>query len=278
MGYYRNKNILITGAFGGFGLCFISELLDKGANLILSDMPKGDSSAPGCAGNLPGICSGRENQILSVIPADLSTAEGCRTLYDEYRKLGISLDMIIHNAGIAFGGEYVDIPPDLNEKVVALNLVSVMRLNTLFLPDLISRKSGHLIYVSSVAGIVATPLGVSYSTSKFGVRAFAMALHGEIRKHGIRTTIVYPFFSKTPILKSRVFGNPKVSFLPGFCASSPGHVVSCTLSGAEKSKLHIRPGFFSKVMWLAVRFYPVISPQREILGYSWKDGMQTREK
>jgi short-subunit dehydrogenase len=268
MEYYRGKNILITGAFGGFGLCFISQLLDSGASLILSDMPQSSVPIHERKKSLTELDSGREKQILSVIPADLSTAEGCRTLYEEYKKLGVGVDMIIHNAGIAFGGEYVDIPPDLNEKIINVNLFSIMRLNTLFLPELIRRRSGHLIYMSSVAGFVATPLAVSYSTSKFGLRAFAMALHGEIRKHGIRTSIVYPFFSKTPILKSQVFGNPKVSVLPGFCATSPKHVVTCTLKGAEKGRLHICPGFFSKVMWLAVRLHPVISSQRKIHGYS----------
>lgn len=268
MDYYRNKNILITGAFGGFGLCFIQELLERGANLILSDMAKGAQPFIDDRGKIPGTGAGRGQQILSIIPADLSTSDGCSALYEEYRKLGTHADMIIHNAGVAFGGEYVDVPQDLNEKVVNINLLSVMRLNSLFVPELIRRRTGHLIYVSSVAGFVATPLAVSYSTSKFGVRAFAMALHGEIRKHGVRTTIVYPFFSKTPILRSQVFGDPKTAVLPGFCATSAGHVVACTIEGAAKGRLHVCPGFFSKVMWLAVRLHPVISAQRKIHGYS----------
>jgi short-subunit dehydrogenase len=268
MRYYRDKNILITGAFGGFGRCFISQLLDSGAYLILSDAPQNSVPIGDSKTSLPELYPGREQRIISIIPADLSNAEGCRTLYDGYKKLDVHLDMIIHNAGIAFGGDYVDIPPDLNEKVIDVNLLSVMRLNSLFLPEFISRKSGHLIYVSSVAGFVATPLAVSYSTSKFGVRAFAMALHGEIRKHGVRTSIVYPFFSKTPILKSQVFGNPKKAVMPGFCATSAEYVAACTLKGAQKGRLHICPGFFSKVMWLAVRLHPVISAQRGIQGYS----------
>ncbi|MDD4356047.1 MAG: SDR family NAD(P)-dependent oxidoreductase [Smithellaceae bacterium] len=268
MEYYRGKNILITGAFGGFGLCFISQLLDSGASLILCDAPQSAIPIRGRGKSLPVPVSGREKQILSVIWADLSNAEGCNRLYEEYRKLGKGVDIIIHNAGIAFGGEYVDIPPELNEKIINVNLISIMRLNALFLPELIRHRSGHLIYMSSVAGFVATPLAVSYSTSKFGVRSFAMALHGEIRKHGIRTSIVYPFFSKTSILNSQRFGNPQISTLPGFCATSPADVVTCTLKGAKKGRMHICPGFFSKVMWLAVRLHPVISAQRKIQGYS----------
>jgi len=160
------------------------------------------------------------------------------------------------------------VPLDLNEKVITINLLSIMRLNALFLPELLRRGSGHLMYVSSVAGFVATPYAVSYTTSKFAVRAFAMALHGEYRKRGIRTTIVYPFFSKTPILKSAVFGTPKTRYLPGFVATTADQVVSCALEGARKGRLHVCPGFFSKLMWLAVRLSPVISPQRKIWGHS----------
>jgi uncharacterized protein len=268
MDYYRNKTILITGAFGGFGRCFISQLLGEGANLILSDAPQSAAPFLNDKGKIPGIVPGMEKGVLSVIPADLSSAEGCRSLYDGYRKLGIPIDMIVHNAGIAYGGYYFEVPAELSEKVIEVNLMSVMRLNALFLPELINRRSGHLIYVSSVAGFVATPLAVSYTTSKFGLRAFAMSLHGEVRKLGIRSTIVYPFFSKTPILKSRVFGNPKESTLPGFCATTAEHVVTATLEGAGKGRLHVCPGFFSKLMWAAVRLHPVISAQRKIHGYS----------
>jgi short-subunit dehydrogenase len=268
MDYYRGKNILVTGAFGGFGLSFISHLLNEGANLILSDTDQAASPYLTDPQDIPGVTSLTKRQIISVIPADLSTAEGCSALHDGCRTLGKPLDMIIHNAGIAFGGEYLDVPLDLNEKVVAINLLSIMRLNALFLPELVSRGSGHLMYISSVAGFVATPYAVSYTTSKFAVRAFAMALHGEYRDRGIRTTIVYPFFSKTPILKSTVFGNPKARYLPGFVATTADQVVSCALGGAAKGRLHVCPGFFSKFMWVAVRLRPVISPQRKIWGHS----------
>ncbi len=267
MEYYRNKTVLVTGAFGGFGLCFISELLNRGARLILSDTPENVRAVGEGTVHITGMEEGRDSQALFIIPADLSSADGCRALHEEYRNQGIGLDMIIHNAGIACWGEYADVPPEFNEKIIDINLLSVMRLNALFLPEIIGRR-GHIVYVSSVAGFVATPLGVAYSTSKFGVRGFAMALHGEIRKHGVRTTIVYPFFSRTPILKSRTFGNPAVSYLPGFCSSSPEHVVSCTLQGAARGRLHVCPGFFSRMMWLAARFHPVISAQRKIRGYS----------
>ena len=253
--YYHEKTVLLTGAFGGFGKHFANQLLEAGAKLVLSDV----AEKP-----LADVVRKKEweQRVLGIIATDLSTGKGCRQLYKDVSSLGVNPDIIIHNAGIGFGGAFVDIPFKNIERVFNVNLMSIAHLNSLFLPGMIRRESGHLIYVSSVAGFVATPFGVAYSASKFGVRAMAMALHGEIKRHGIRTSITYPFWSKTPIMQSQVFGNPDLKTMPDFFADEPGDVVRTSLKGAAKGKLHIRPGFFSKAMWQAVRITPVIAAQR----------------
>lgn len=262
MNYYSDKTVLITGAYGGFGRQFIAELLDCGASLILSDIAVKnipEAIGPELAKKLP---SGWNKKIIAEIPADLSTTQGCRELYDKCKQTGRQVDIIVHNAGIAFVGTLMDIPAELCDKVLAINLLSVMRLNKLFVPDMITRKSGHLIYVSSVAGFVATPFAIPYTMSKFGVRSLAMALHGEIKRHGIKTSIVYPFWSKTPIMQSQKFGNPEYKTMPDFYASEPGFVVKRALRGAARNLLHVTPGFFATFMWYAVRFWPIIAEQR----------------
>ncbi len=253
MHYFKDKTVLITGAYGGFGRYFTARLAKAGAKLILSDVAIPEDQNPEA-----------KDRILATVQADLSTADGCATLCRNVEALCGSPDAIIHNAGIAYVGTFSDIPIDRNETVIGINLLSVMRLNSFFLPRMIQRKSGHLIYVCSVAGFVSTPFAVSYTTSKFALRSLAMATHGEARRHGIRTSITYPFWSKTPIMASQVFGKPDMKTMPDFFASDPDDVVRVTLEGAAKGKLHIRPGIFSKLMWQAVRFIPVIAPQRHM--------------
>jgi len=262
MNYYEGKTVLITGAYGGFGRQFIAQLLDCGASLILSDVVTGhvgDILGPELLKKLP---ADWKKKIIAEIPADLSTMEGCVELYDSCRKTGREIDMIIHNAGIAFAGTLMDIPVPLCEKVLAVNLTSVMHLNKLFVPDMMRRRSGHLIYVSSVGGFVATPFAIPYTMSKFGVRSLAMACHGELKRYGIKTSITYPFWSKTPIMKSQNFGNPPMKTMPDFFASEPDFVVRRTLNRAARNVLHICPGFFATFMWYAVRFWPVVAEQR----------------
>lgn len=254
MKYYQGKTVLITGAFGGFGRHFFTQLGSFGANLILSDLaiPSEQNEA------------GVQQRIIAAIPADLSTSEGCLNLYNDVMGVGDFPDVIIHNAGIAYGGAFLDVPLENNEKVINLNLLAAMRLNSYFLPQMIKNRSGHLIYVSSVAGFVATPYAVAYSASKFGLRAYAMAFHGEVRRYGIKSSIVYPFWAKTPIMKSQMFGDPDVRTMPDYYASDPGYVVRTALRGASRGKLHICPGIFSKIMWHTVRFVPVIAEQRKM--------------
>lgn len=250
MSYFKDKTVLITGANGGFGQHFTHQLTQAGSILILSDIGEARQTT--------------DKNIIDYIQADLSTVEGCTKLYENVMATGKAPDIIIHNAGIGFIGTFTDVPIDKHEKVISVNLMSVMRLNSLFLPHMIQRKSGQLIYVSSVAGFVSTPFSVAYTSSKFALRSMAMSTHGEIKKHGIKTSIVYPFWAKTPIMKSQVFGNPEMKTMPDFFASEPDYVVRVTLEGAANGKMHIRPGIFSNLMWQAVRFIPLIAPQRHM--------------
>ncbi len=253
MNFFKGKTVLITGAFGGFGKHFTTQLASSGANLILTDLAIPSEQ------NETRV----ENCLVERIKADLSTSEGCMDLYDKVTKPAKYPDVIIHNAGIGYGGAYVDVPLAKNEKVIDLNLLAPMRLNSLFLPQLIKKRSGQLIYVSSVAGFVATSYDASYSTSKFGLRALAMAVHGEVKRYGIKTSIVYPFYTKTQILKSQVFGDP-MKTMPDFFAGDPANVVRIALRGASKFKLHICPGFISKIIWQAAKFVPIIGDQRQL--------------
>lgn len=262
MNYYVGKTVLITGAYGGFGRQFISQLLCCGASLILSDVAIrdiADTLGPELVKKLP---ADWKKLLIAEISADLSTTEGCRELYDRCMKTGREIDIVVHNAGIAFLGTLMDIPSNLCEKVLAVNLLAVMQLNKLFVPDMMRRRSGHLIYLSSVAGFVATPFAIPYTMSKFGVRSLAMALHGEIKRYGIKTSIVYPFWAKTPIMKSQRFGDPPTRTMPDFFASDSDFVVRRALKGAARNVLHVCPGFFATFMWYAVRFWPIIAEQR----------------
>lgn len=254
MAYLENKKILLTGASGGFGTEFTRQLLEKGARLILSDIDRKTLPSAQSHSTLPGGIIGR-------IGADLSTPEGCEALYSEVKKTAGDIDILINNAGILTYGYFHEAPMDSFYKLMQVNTLAPMHLTSLFAPDMITRKKGHIVFLSSVAGFVPTSFETSYSVSKFALRGFGMALSGELATAGISVTNIYPFWSDTNILNSPSFGNKRAKRVPSLLIDSPEKIVTQAVRGIERRKLHVYPGFFAKATWWASKLWPIIGRQ-----------------
>lgn len=255
----QNKTILITGAFGGLGRKFIKYFLESDAKLILTDyMVPADLNTLFKEEKIP---SKYKNNILSVFAADLTQADSCKTIYDTVKKVAV-IDILVNNAGIAAGGYFHNIPYEESQKIMQINLLAPMELTHLFLQDFTRRKSGHLVYVSSVAGYIATAYGTSYSASKFGIRGFAMSVKGEYKNSNIDVSIIYPFFTKTNIIyNSKIYGDVPYKKMPGIFKQDPDKVILNAVKGIDSKKLHIHTDFFSDFMSFANKFTPIISEQ-----------------
>lgn len=254
---FQGQTILITGAFGGFGRQFTKFLLRSGARLILTDRncpPLPDVFAA------EGIDANLQNQVLACIPLDLGEPGCGLKLYEACKAFG-PVDRVILNAGIGYGGYYEDIPWDKVDIQLRVMLLAPMEITHAFLPDFLKRGQGHFVFISSVAGFVATPFGTPYSTAKFGVRAFAMALHGESAKRGVDVSIVYPFFTRTNILESEAYGNPPIKAMPKFLLEEPDVIIRDVLGGIAGKKLHILPGKYAGLLWNVNKMFPMIAPQ-----------------
>jgi short-subunit dehydrogenase len=201
------------------------------------------------------MCSDRWWWTSTVPGGALALYEGCKRIAE--------VDVIVHNAGLGCIGYLEDIPAEKMHLQMRVMLTAPMEITHHFLPDFLRRGSGHFVFVDSVAGFVATPLGSSYSAAKFGLRGFAMALSGETRSRGVDVTIIYPFFTRTGILKSPVFGSARIPVMPRIFIDDPDRVIHTALAGVNRRQLHVRPGFYSKFMWQVVRFWPVVSKQMQ---------------
>jgi short-subunit dehydrogenase len=253
---------LITGAFGGFGREFIRQLIHAGADLVLSDLVTRPIRKALSQQEQRNMQAGWESHIVAQIAADLSTRRGCDALYEQCCQLGRPIDVVIHNAGVTFVGYFDDVPRDEWERLIQLDLLAPMRLTHSFLPEFVARGWGHFVFIDSVAGFIGTPFGTAYSAAKFGLNGFAMALHGENRRRGLDTTIVYPFFSRTDMMHSPWHGDPPIRTMPDVYIGDPKRVVRAAIAGIQRRKLYVRPGPFSKLLWLAARLLPIIAKQR----------------
>jgi short-subunit dehydrogenase len=251
MSQIRNKKVLITGAAGGLGFEMVNAFLKEGGELILSDL--NDSSLQSLVDKLAGSASGK---ILGTISADLSTEFGCNRLVEGCKRYTDAPDILVNNAGIAVMGPFSSVPKDKWEKILHINLYAPMRLTHAFLPSMINRGSGHIVNISSVAGLVAVPDLATYSVSKFGIKAFGEALQQEVSRLGISVTNLYPFFTRTPILQSEKIGIDKEIKVPDFLLSEPIDVVKDLIRGIKNNEVHVHPGGISKTMDLISRLFP----------------------
>ena len=128
------------------------------------------------------------------------------------------IDVLVNNAGVAYSKRVANLEPELLREQVAVNLVAVIECAQAVLSAMLQQKSGHIINIASIAGLVGLPGSGTYNATKFGVVGFTEALRREVRTSGIRVTAFCPGFVATgfsPRLKKITEGQPSAPRLPG---------------------------------------------------------------
>ncbi|ELS03060.1 short-chain dehydrogenase of unknown substrate specificity [Xenococcus sp. PCC 7305] len=246
--------VVLTGAVGGFGQELTRQLLQAGSRLILSDLEQ--TGLKTCASQIKSeIPTG---EIITCIDSDLSSHQGCETLYQKVKALDIPVDILINNAGIGLFGRMDEVPADKWERLMQVNLIAPMCLSSLFVAEMIERQQGHIVNISSLAGWIA-PAGMAhYSASKFGLRGFSEGLWHEVKPYNVKVTAVYPFFSRTPILQSERYGTLAQggSGFPEHLATDPAKVMAKTIKAIEGNQLHVFPDKMANSIHILKQYFP----------------------
>jgi short-subunit dehydrogenase len=116
-----------------------------------------------------------------------------------------------------------------------VNLRAPMQLARALTPAMCERGAGHVVFVSSIAGKVASAHASVYNATKFGLRGFGFALHDELRGTGVGVTTVFPGF----IEEAGMFAEADVKLPPGVGMRKPGQVAEAVIEGIEKDKAEI---------------------------------------
>ena len=97
-----------------------------------------------------------------------------------------------------------------------------------------------------------------YSSSKFGLRGFSEGLWNEVKSYNVKVTVVYPFFSRTPILKSESFGTlaQSRSDFPENIATDPAEVMAKTIRAIVRNRLHVFPDRMGRTIYLLRQYLP----------------------
>ena len=185
-----NKKIwFITGASRGMGVDFVKAALATGHAVV------GTGRDPDTVTKAVG-----ESNDLRVVKLDVTSradAEAAvRAAVDRFGRI----DVLVNNAGTFDAGYFEELTPEQVERQLATGLLGPMNVTRAVLPIMRKQRSGHIISISSGAGLVGFEFCSAYAASKFGLEGWMESLRPEVEPFGIHTTIVNPGFFRTKLL------------------------------------------------------------------------------
>lgn len=173
---------LVTGASSGIGADLARELARDGHDVVLS--ARHAEPMEKLAAELP--------VKTIVLTADLSRPGSAAALAQEIETRGISIDVLINNAGLGATGRFDEIEVQRNSAMLEVNIVALTELTRLLLPPMIARRHGRVMLVASTAAFQPGPRMAVYYASKAYVLSFGEALAYELRDTGVTVTTLCP--------------------------------------------------------------------------------------
>lgn len=192
-----NKKCLITGAASGIGRALARAAAREGAELYLTDINQ--EALEGLAAT---IRAGGGNVALARA-FDISDYDRLRAFADEIHGREASLDVLMNVAGISIWGTVENLEHEHWRKCIDINLMGPIHVIECFIPQMISAgRGGHLVNVSSAAGLFGLPWHGAYSASKFGLRGVSEVLRFDLKRHGIGVSLVCPGGVNTGLVRT----------------------------------------------------------------------------
>src|SRR5688572_26669919 len=184
----KSKIVIVTGASSGIGEATAREFAKEGAKVVLA--ARRVDRLESLAKEINSMGTGAETL---VVQADLSKLEDIQSLIQQTLGRFGRIDVLVNNAG--FGRldwlENLDPVKDIQSQF-DVNVMGVIQTTRQALPVMIKQRSGHIINMCSMAGLVATPTYAIYAACKHAVHGFSEALRREVKPWGIDVSMIYP--------------------------------------------------------------------------------------
>ena len=218
----NGARVLLTGASGGIGNAIARALHSRGATLVIT-------------GRRTDVLNELRGELdadrVEVLQCDLAEREETDALPG---RAG-TVDVLVANAALPASGKLDSFTPEQLDRAIEVNLRAPLQLAHALLPGMLERGSGHLAFVSSLSGKIATGGASVYSATKFGLRGFGMSLHEDLHGTGVGVTTVFPGF----ISDAGMFAEAKVDLPPGVGTKTPEQVADGLIDGIARNRAEV---------------------------------------
>lgn len=262
---YKNITALITGASSGIGEAFARNLAKRGADLIL--VARSEDELTRLAEALREAHQGS----VHVLPMDLTLDSAPQQVYNATKSLGLSVDLLINNAGFGKWTHFLDESLSTYEHMVSLNISALMKLTYLWLPEISANGKGGVINVASTAAFQPIPYQAVYAATKSFVLSFTEALAGEYRDSDLTFLALCPGNTTTRFMAVANAHTDGMSF------ATPEAVAEAGLEAFAKHKSYLVYGGTNYLYSLLPRFLSRASVIRVVAGM-FKNRVSTNNK
>ena len=196
MGYWTNKVVMITGASSGIGKGVALEVAARGARI--------------------GLLARREELLKELVyeietrkskavaaSADVKDAQAVRAAADRFRRELGPIDVMIANAGISTSANAAQLAPQDAANVIGVNLLGAVNSVAAVVPEMVERRQGRLVAISSLAAYRGLPKSAPYCASKAALSSYFESVRIDLHNTGVGVTIIHPGFIKTPLTADR---------------------------------------------------------------------------
>jgi len=197
---FNNKIVWITGASDGIGKEMAMQMAKEGAKIILTARNIEKLNA------VKNTLNGDEHL---VYPMDLMNVDAIPNAAKEVLKKVGAVDILVNNAGISQRSLVKDTQLEVDRRIMELDHFAAVALTKAVLPQMLERKSGHIVAISSVAGKIGTPMRSAYCAAKHAIIGFMDALRAEVHAQNIKVLVVTPGSVKTNISINALEGDGK---------------------------------------------------------------------
>ena len=194
---FAGKRCLLTGAASGIGRATALKLASAGAELFLTDRDAdGLEKTVADAKALGGVVSAHR-------ALDISDYDAVAQFAADVGEAHPAMDVVMNIAGVSAWGTVSTLTHEHWKSMVDINLMGPIHVIETFVPPMVAaRRGGHLVNVSSAAGLVALPWHAAYSASKYGLRGLSEVLRFDLARHRIGVSVVVPGAVKTPLVQT----------------------------------------------------------------------------